>query len=209
MRGFSDEERDRIRANLRSVGRRQFTKFGLEKTTVSDLTEDLSIGRSTFYRFYDSKEELYLELLEAEGEAVAERMAAEGIGQGEDPEAVVKDFLEFIFQEIESNNLLRAVLIEDELDRLRESRTEAERKADRQEDIAVIRSFIDPFIEAGRLHGTDPTLVARSIAAIPYLSLHEADIGEDHYPEVRDFVIETFARGLAVEDGSTGTEGSR
>jgi AcrR family transcriptional regulator len=202
MRGFSDEERDRIRTNLQATAREQFSQFGLEKTTISDLTDDVAIGRSTFYRFYDSKEDLYLEVLEAEGEAVAERMAAEGVVEGDDPEAVVTAFLSFIFAEIESNPLLRSLIVEDELDRLRDHQSESEREADRDADVAAIRAFMDPFVEDGRIHGDDPELVARAIAAIPYLTLHEADIGEDHYASVRDFVIETFARGLA-SDAST------
>lgn len=200
MRGFSDEERDRIRANLRDSAREHFARYGLEKTTVGDLTDDVAIGRSTFYRFYDSKEDLYLEVLEDEGEAVAERMARQGIVDGDDPEAVVSSFLSFIFEEIESNPLLRAVIVEDELDRLRDHQTEIEREAGRDADVAAIRAFVEPFVDAGRVHSDDPELVARATAAIPYLALHQADIGEDHYPDVRDFVVETFARGLAADE---------
>ena len=42
--------------------------------------------------------------------------------------------------------------------------------------------------------------MARVIGAIPYLTLHEDDIGPDQYPAVRDFVIETFARGFVADD---------
>lgn len=202
MRGFSDEERDRIRANLLATAREQFSQFGLEKTTVDDLTEDVAIGRSTFYRFYDSKEDLYLDVLEAEGERVAQRMAAEGVVEGDDPATVVTGFLSFIFEEIETNPLLRAVIVEDELDRLRDHHSENEREAERDADVAAIRAFMDPFVDAGRVHADDPELVARAIAAIPYLALHEADIGGDHYAPVRDFVIKTFARGLARDAGT-------
>ncbi|WP_276258795.1 TetR/AcrR family transcriptional regulator [Haloglomus litoreum] len=198
MKGFSDDQRDRIRADLLEAGRELFAQYGLGKTTIADLTGEVGIGTSTFYQFFDSKEGLYLAVLEEEGEAISRRLSDEGIVEGDDPETVVRSFLRFLFDEIETNPLVRQLVVSDELGRLREYRTPEEREADRAEDIEAIRAFTDPFVEAGEVHGEDPELVARAVGAIPYLTLHEDDIGADHYPEVRDFVIETFARGLAA-----------
>ena len=199
MRGFSDAERDRIETGLLDAGEELFARFGLSKTTIADLTDEVGIGTSTFYRFYDSKEDLYLDVLEREGERIVERMEREGVAAGDDPERVVGDFLRFMFAEIETNPLVRRLIVADELDRLDAARTDAEREADRDAEVATVRAFIDPFVERGAVHGDDPDLVARAVASIPYLTLHEDDIGADEYPAVRDFVIDTFARGLAAE----------
>jgi AcrR family transcriptional regulator len=199
MRGFSDEERDQIRQDLIDAGRALFPRFGLQKTTISDLTDEVGIGRSTFYRFFDSKEELYLAVLEAEGEQVSQRLADENLTAVDDAQVVVERFLRFIFDEIETNPLVRQLIISGELDRLRAHRTEAEREAERRSEIKTIRAFLDPLVEQGQLHEDDPELVASALAAIPYLTLHEDDIGADRYPDVRDVVIETFARGLVKD----------
>jgi AcrR family transcriptional regulator len=200
MRGFSDEERDRIRAALREAGREQFARYGLRKTTIADLTDAVGIGTSTFYRFFDSKEALYLAVLESEGERIERRMAEAGVAEGDDPRAVVERFLRFLFEEIETNPLVRRLVVSGDLDRLREHRTAAEREAERRAEIAAIRSFVDRFVDAGTVRGDDPELVASAVAAVPYLSLHEEEIGPERYPEVREFVVETFARGLATTD---------
>lgn len=198
MRGFSDEERDRIRTELLEAGRRLFTQYGLEKTTIADLTDDVGIGTSTFYRFFDSKEALYIAVLEDEGEDVYRRMAAEGFTEIDDPQAAIERFLTFIITEIEANPLARRLVVEpDTRDRLRAQQTETERAADHEQSLAFIRSFIDPFVEDGRIHGEDPELVAEAIAAIPYLTLHREEIGEDRHADVMDFVVETFARGVS------------
>jgi AcrR family transcriptional regulator len=199
MRGFSDEEREQIRRDLVEAGRTLFPKFGLQKTTISDLTDQVSIGRSTFYRFFDSKEDLYLAVLEAEGEKVSRRLADENLEELNDPQKVVEQFLHFIFEEVETNPLVRQLIVSGELDQLRNHRTEAEREAGRQEGIETIRSFLDPFVEQGQLHEDDPELVAGALAAIPYLTLHQDDIGTERYPDVRDIVIETFARGIVKD----------
>lgn len=199
MRGFSDKERERIRRNLIEAGHTLFRKFGLQKTTISDLTNEVGIGRSTFYRFYDSKEDLYLAVLEAEGERVSQRLAEEDLEEVDDPQQVVEQFLYFVFEEIETNPLVRQLIVSGELDRLRNHRTEAEREVERQEEIETIRAFLDPFVEQDQLHEDDPELVASAIAAVPYLTLHEDDIGAERYTEVRDVVIQTFARGLVKD----------
>ena len=200
MNGFTDDQRERIRSDLLEAGRELFAQYGLAKTTIADLTSEVGIGTSTFYQFYDSKEALYLAVLDREGEAIARKLSEGDVIGGEDPETVVREFLRFLFDEIETNPLVRQLVVSDELDRLREYRTPEEREAERAEEVKTIRAFTDPFVKAGEVHGEDPELVARAVGAIPYLTLHEDDIGSDHYPEVRDFVIETFARGLAASE---------
>jgi AcrR family transcriptional regulator len=200
MKGFTDDQRDRIRADLLDAGHELFTQYGLSKTTIADLTDEVGIGTSTFYQFYDSKEALYLAVLDREGEAIARRLEDGGIVDGDDPETVVREFLAFAFDEIETNPLVRQLIVSGELDRLREYRTPEEREAERAEEVETIRAFTDPFVEAGAVRCEDPELVARAVGAIPYLTLHEEDIGPDHYPDVRDLVIESFARGLVASE---------
>ena len=200
MRGFSDEERERIRDDLLDAGRELFARYGLEKTTVAELTDAVGIGTSTFYRFFDSKEDLYVAVLEAEGEAVARRLEGAGLDEVDDPREAVERFLTLLLEEVEANPLVRRLVVEPGTrERLRRSRSEAERAADREADVRFVRSLLDPFVEAGRVRGDDPELVANAVAAVPYLALHREEIGEERYPEVMRFVVETFARGLAAD----------
>jgi len=201
MRGFSEEEREHIREELRDAGRQLFGTYGLQKTTIEDLTEDVDIGTSTFYRFYDSKEELYVAVLEEAGEEVRRRMDEAGVAETDDPQEAVEQLLKVVIEEIEQNPLARRITVDPETrQRLQNHRSEAERKADHEADVQFIRSIVDPFLEEDRLHGQDPEVVAEAIAAIPYLCLHRDEISDDNYQRVLEFVVETFTRGLATTE---------
>jgi AcrR family transcriptional regulator len=201
MRGFSEEERERIREELREAGGQLFGTHGLQKTTIEDITGDVDIGTSTFYRFYDSKEELYLAVLEEAGEDVRRRMSEAGVAETDDPQEAVEQLLKVIIEEIERNPLARRITVDPETrQRLQDHRSDAERKADHEADLQFIRSIVDPFLEEDRLHGQDPEVVAEAIAAIPYLCLHRDEIGDDNYQRVLEFVVESFTRGLATTE---------
>ncbi len=61
---FTQHERAHIRAALQSKGYELFAAYGIKKTSVEELAKSAGISKGAFYLFYDSKEELFFELLE-------------------------------------------------------------------------------------------------------------------------------------------------
>ena len=57
---FSPEQRDAIRARLLESARQHIVSDGVKKTSLDMLTSDAGISKSSFYKFYDSKEQLFL-----------------------------------------------------------------------------------------------------------------------------------------------------
>jgi AcrR family transcriptional regulator len=198
MRGFSDEERERIREGLKESGRELFAQYGLGKTTVAELTEPVGIGTSTFYQFYDSKDDLYRAILEDEERAIAERIMARSFEGSDDPREAIEGFLRASFEEIESNPLVQRILLEDELDRLEDQYTAAEQRAEREQELSFIRPYVEQWQAEGRVREGDPDAIAGVVRAVVFLTLHRDDIGEN-YEAVRDLLIEVVADGLVTE----------
>ena len=60
---YSEEDRERIRAALISVGLELMAKQGIQHTTVEQVYKKVGISRSFFYSFFSTKEDLVLETL--------------------------------------------------------------------------------------------------------------------------------------------------
>src|SRR5260221_5269003 len=63
-KGFTEREKDLIRARLIKAGDKQFSAHGLKKTSIEELTEAAKISKGAFYLFYESKEALFMDVAE-------------------------------------------------------------------------------------------------------------------------------------------------
>ena len=59
---FSSEQLSEIKRRLIESAKRHALSTGMKKTSLDALTADAGIAKSTFYKFYDCKEQLFLEI---------------------------------------------------------------------------------------------------------------------------------------------------
>ena len=204
MRGFSDEERDRIREELVETGRELLLTYGPEKTNVADVTEPVGIAKSTFYRFFDSKAELYLEVLGRESEAFHERVESDIEGVDDPREALERVFRAYA-EFAEGNLLVRRMMAGDAYRDLLGD-VSAERLEEYQAE--GMAAFV-PLVERlqadadGMLADLDPATVLGVLSTVGLLVLHEDEYdryGDGYYEAVRDAHVEALARGLTADD---------
>lgn len=204
MPRFTDAKRERVRETLHETGRDLFSHHGLRKTTIEELTEPAEIATGTFYQFYDSKEELYIEILKEYSREFGPRLLANSFEAYDDPENAIAAFLKLLTNEFESNPLIHQVIVEDEFDRIKAQYAEQKREAEHEHDVTYLLPYIEQWYDNGRISGPDPETIARAIESIAYITLHEEDISEDHYPAVRDALIAAVADGLTNGPDSAG-----
>ena len=60
---YSEEDRERIRAELVTVGLELMAKQGIQHTTVEQIYKRVGISRTFFYSFFSTKEDLIVETL--------------------------------------------------------------------------------------------------------------------------------------------------
>ena len=71
---FTEEQRSAIRQKLFESAQRHALSDGVQRTSLDTLTSEAGISKSSFYKFYESKELLFLE--------VASHWEAELLGEG-------------------------------------------------------------------------------------------------------------------------------
>lgn len=64
MPRFSETERQQIQQKLLTEGERLFVAHGLKKVTIDELVNAVPIAKASFYKFYEGKEYLYLDIVQ-------------------------------------------------------------------------------------------------------------------------------------------------
>src|SRR3712207_9480626 len=72
------------REQLMSCAARLFAERGYHPTAVADIVESLGVGKGVFYWYFESKEDLFLEILASSSQALRRRQQA-AIGDEPDP----------------------------------------------------------------------------------------------------------------------------
>lgn len=196
-RGFSAEERQRLHTQLMATGRTLFTRYGLKKTTLRELTEPLGIAKSSFYLFFDSKEALYWQLLLKEGPRVEAKIRAAVEAAGDDTRVAVERLLHATVHEIETNDLYRRLLDHpEELEMVLRRLSPEETEAKAQGSLDMILGYVEVWQADGALIDARPDVIANALRAVTLLTLHREEIGPAIYPEVMELLIHTVAVGL-------------
>lgn len=204
MRGFSDEERARIREELLATGREQFFRYGPERTRVKDITDPVGIAKPTFYQFFDSKGELYLEVVAREIEAFDERARA-GLEATEDPHEGLTHLFESYAEFIERNPDLQEVLTEThsrELFRnVPQERIDEVRRQWRDAYLPLIETLQEN--SDGALATYEPDVVLgllRPVGLMQWYRERGTTLSDEEFERIRRAHIETLVRGLVLAE---------
>lgn len=199
MRGFSDAERDRIRRELLESGRSLFVQFGLDRTRIADITDEVGIGTSTFYQFFDSKEALYTTIL-IEEQAQLNQMLAEAVADIDEPREQATVALELLFESVEQNPLIARLIVDGELAELERKVSAANKAAYTERAQETTAAFIDEWVDQPGFPAEDPAVVHGLFRSIVFVTRSKSVFDDSDefgsYEDVRDFLIETIVAGL-------------
>ncbi len=194
-KGFSERERMIIRAKLREKGAELFGSYGIRKTNVDELARAAGISKGAFYLFYESKEELFFELLE-QFEASYRAAMLQTIARGDLPPRERMKALLLGARAVRQDNALFARLSQEEYEYLFRKLPEERLQGHLRGDIDFAPQFLAAWQQAGVTIACSPEKVAALIRGLFFLSLHEDDIGASMYVEVIDTYAELLANYL-------------
>lgn len=199
-----DEERARVRKELIQTGRRLMFRYGPKKTTITDITDPVGISKPIFYRFFDSKADLYLEILQQESEVFYENLDEELDGVT-DPCEGLKRLLWCYRDYLENNPLVQQTFTQDNYREIFRNVSPEVLTEIQQEGVADIIPFIEALQEqsSGPFAERDPATVLGVLSTIALQVLHKDrydEYEEGYYDQIMHLLITSLANGLTATE---------
>lgn len=197
-RAFSEEERNEIHRRLLEAGRANFVRYGIRRTKIEDLTHAAGISKGAFYAFFDSKEALFMDVLEAYEQEQREQIFSIALSPEKPARANLAALLREAFGTLESNAFL------DNFDRqdfavLLRSLPQERIEAHLQGDQAFVQQILERWERSPELIARDPRIVEGLMKALFFVNLHKADFDAADYRAALDVLIDLVAGYIVGE----------
>jgi AcrR family transcriptional regulator len=171
-KAFTAQEKELIQRRLLEEGYKQFSAYGLRKTSIEELAAAAGISKGAFYLFYASKEALFLDVAEQVEQRVRQELFALVDLPGPSPRARLFAVLQRAFRLVKTHPLLRLITSGDFDLLVRRVPPEAF-----QEHLASDRLFVEELIarcrDAGIPIRAQPEVIASLMYPLVLAVLHE------------------------------------
>lgn len=186
---FSDQERQIIQQRLLDKGNELFCLHGLKKVNVEELAKAANISKGAFYQFFESKEALFMDVVEETEKNYRTQLLKEMDLPGPSPHARFRSVLEKSLSLWKEIPLLRFFASTDYDLLLR--RMPADRL---QIHFASDHLFIEQLIthcrEAGIPLKVDANRFMNLLYTLLLVVMHQSDFGEGILDETFDLLLE-------------------
>ena len=190
---FTEEQRCAIRRKLFESAQRHAVSDGVQKTSLDTLTSEAGISKSSFYKFYESKEQLFLEVAARwESEIISAGMLSLSADRRSSDKERAAAFVYRVFERIHQLGITR--FLKEDLPYLN-AFLPGERA--RTHYLSSARSIFDT-LRQEQIHFTAPDEIVLSVIQLMYLSiLNISDIGETFFPALHTLVQSACDRLVA------------
>ncbi len=108
-KGFTTQERELIGKRLLEQGYRLFSAYGLKKANIEEIAKAAGISKGAFYIFYESKEALFMDVIEEAERRVRQQILAVIDLPGPSPRARLYAVLKKAFDLFENIPILQFI----------------------------------------------------------------------------------------------------
>lgn len=184
-----------IKAEILNCGKAIFQSKGYKDTNISDITKMAGTGVGTFYNYYSSKEQLFLEVYMSENKQI-KNLIVESLDVNEDPITLVKEFVTQSLEVMHTNRILKEWYNREVFRKL-----EKHFRENPSIDDDSIRNFFVGLLKKWKAEGKirsdlDDGLLAAIFDSLAYIDSHKEDIGIQHFPEIIQYLVEFIMKGL-------------
>lgn len=184
-----------IKSDIYKYGKALFSSKGFKKTNIKEIAESVGIGVGTFYNYYTSKEQLFLEIYIQENENL-KKLLMESIDLDQEPLKVINQLIMGNVEAIQINPILKEWYSQNFYKKLEQYyRNEGSKSIDSFRDF-----YIDLFKKwkaQGKIReDIDEDLLPVFIDSLICIDTHKDDIGIQYFPQLIQYLAEFIMQGL-------------
>ncbi len=191
-KAFTQSNKDLIRHNLLKKGREYFIKYGLKRTIVDELAKAVGISKGSFYKFFDSKEALFLAIHEESEEKLRTDLVQKLTGMKK-PIDKLRTFFRSSFLILEEDPLLRIIFNEEEFENLTIFLSSDQYGVHYRYNTAFLEELIKQWQTEGIVRQLDAKVASNMIASIYLVILQKETLGEAMYNKVTHMLVECLS----------------
>ncbi|WP_028596183.1 TetR/AcrR family transcriptional regulator [Paenibacillus assamensis] len=201
MPKFNDHQRQAIGEQFIDHARHLFTQFGLKKTSIADITTAVGVAQGTFYLFYRSKEELFLDILLLEERSVHASLSS-FLNQSKMNRSQFRQFLLHSISLVENNPLLKWLYDADTMSAVIRKLSPEKQAELFQQDKDTMKSWIERGQAEGWITAREPDHIVSLMQALVLVALQKQQIGEDRYAATLELLCDCIAQGIIQEESA-------
>ncbi|MHB8681043.1 MAG: TetR/AcrR family transcriptional regulator [Acidimicrobiales bacterium] len=197
-RATSDEDKEARRGDILAAAKKVFARNGYHATTIAEIARTAELSYGSIYWYFDSKDALFHELMESEGQTLRHHVTdaltttpADGA-----PEAPFRAAVQATFEFFESDKALVKLLFRDSY--ALGDRFEKHLFGIYEGFIGDIEAIVTDAQRRGLVVQAPPRMVAFAVAALIGQIAHRRIVTDDGLPAsvVADFVVSLLLNGL-------------
>jgi len=183
---------DEIRYELIECGTKLFSEKGYKDTKVKDVTNEACISVGTFYNYFESKEELFLDVYIKKHDKAKEELL-QLFEEDKPPIQIIKKAVYKFLNMMQSDPILRAFFNPNIHEKYRKTLDLQKKKNQLNYAYELFAPKLKEWQEKGKINSDiDIELLLAVIDSVFYILLHKEDIGDEFFPELIDFLVESI-----------------
>jgi len=173
---------------LFDAARLLFMEDGFKKTNVAGITKKAGVAVGSFYRFYDSKEDIFIQIYKVENENTKHQIL-KNVNFDEEPHKLIHQVLKAIFVQSSDNRILKVWFDESSINEV------ISKQINLEQGFAYITftKLIDHWNEEDMIKpGMTKKRIMAMFSVISVVDIHQNEIQTDNYFQTISDMLDSF-----------------
>ena len=173
-----------------------FSERGFKDTNISAITKVASMAVGTFYLYYSSKEQLFMEIFKDENTRLKRELLDE-LDLNESPKAIILRMLKINQEGIQTNPILREWYTSDEFRKIEQAYREAHAIDSLNFLYDTFLSLVEHWQAEGKMRpDIDSKMIMKVFEAVINVDTHKDELGMEYFPGLLDIMTDLILKGL-------------